>query len=310
MIDLNDYALFAVLVEEQGLAAAGRRLGLPRSTVSRRLSTLEARLGVALVRRSTRSFSVTDVGQEFYHYCRAMLSQAEAATELIERQKSEPQGVIRVACPSSMIQFQLAPMVAGFMTRYPKATVILESTHRRVDVLREGFDLAIRVRFEPLEDSGLTLRRFGSDAQHLVCAPSCLAQGAPSDPADLAGLPSLSWTPELTRHHWDLIGPEGREVQSPHSPRLITQDMSALLSAALAGVGIVQLPGAVAAPFLARGELLEALPGWRPRSGIIHAIYPTRRGLLPIVRKFMDACAEHFAQPRIAGDRALREARS
>lgn len=296
MIDLNDYALFAVLVEEQGLAAAGRRLGLPRSTISRRLSTLEARLGVALIRRSTRSFSVTDIGQEFYHYCRAMLSEAEAATELIERQKSEPQGIIRVACPSSMIQFQLAPMVANFMTQYPRATVILESTHRRVDVLREGFDLAIRVRFDPLEDSGLTLRRFGSDEQHLVCAPSCLQKRKLHEPGDLSDLPSLSWSPDQTRHYWDLIGPDGGELRQQHHPRLITQDMAALLSAALAGIGIVQLPGVVVRPLLKTSELIEVLPGWRPRSGVIHAIYPSRRGQLPIIRKFLDACAAHFEQ--------------
>ncbi|MFC0278502.1 LysR substrate-binding domain-containing protein [Falsigemmobacter intermedius] len=298
MMDLNDFALFAVLVEEQGLAAAGRRLGLPRSTVSRRLSTLEARLGVALVRRSTRSFSVTDLGQDFYQYCRAMLSQAEAASDLIEQQKSEPQGVIRVACPSSMIQFQLAPMVADFMTRYPKAVVILESTHRRVDVLREGFDLAIRVRFEPIEDSGLTLRRFGSDEQHLVCAPGCLPQGPLRGPEALSGLPSLSWNPDQTRHFWTLSGPEGQEVQHQHHPRLITQDMAALLSSALAGVGIVQLPRAVAEPLLKSGRLVEALPGWKPRSGIIHALYPNRRGLLPVTRKFLEACAAHFAGDR------------
>lgn len=296
MMDLNDYALFAVLVEEQSLAAAGRRLGLPRSTISRRLTTLETRLGVALIRRSTRSFSVNDVGQEFYHYCRAMLTEAEAATELIARQKAEPQGVIRVACPSSMIQFQLAPMVADFMAQHPKATVVLESTHRQVDVLREGFDLAIRVRFDPLVDSGLTLRRFGSDEQHLVCAPSCLRDGPLDSPDALEGLPSLSWNPDQTRHHWDLIGPDGSKRQIYHHPRLITQDMAALLSAALAGIGIVQLPGAVAAPLLKTAELLEVLPRWRPRSGVVHAVYPSRRGQLPIVRKFLDACAAHFAR--------------
>lgn len=294
MMDLNDYALFAVLVEEQSLAAAGRRLGLPRSTVSRRLSTLETRLGVALIRRSTRSFGVTDVGQEFYHHCRAMLTEAEAATALIARQKSEPQGMIRVACPSSMIQYQLAPMVAGFMAQYPKTTVVLESTHRQVDILREGFDLAIRVRFDPPDDSGLTLRRFGSDAQHLVCAPSCLPLGPLAAPAALKDQPSLAWNPDRTRHHWDLIGPDGKEQQIIHQPRLITQDMAALMSGALAGIGVVQLPGAVVRPLLKTAELVEVLPGWRPRSGMIHAVYPSRRGQLPILRSFLNACATHF----------------
>lgn len=296
MMDLNDFALFAVLVEEGGLSAAGRKLGLPRSTVSRRLGTLETRLGVALIRRSTRSFSVTDVGQELYQHCRAMLTQAEAASDLIARQKSEPQGVIRVACPPSMIQFQLAPVVSAFMVRYPKATVILESTNRRVDVLREGFDLAIRVRFDPLEDSGLTLRRLGDDMQHLVCAPQCLADGPLDSPAALEGMPSLSWHPERIRHHWDLRGPQDREVQIAHQPRLITQDMAALLHAALAGVGIVQLPSAVVQPLLKTAELVEVLPGWRPRAGLIHAVHPARRGILPITRSFLDACATHFGE--------------
>lgn len=295
MMDLNDYALFAVLVEEGGLSAAGRKLGLPRSTISRRLAALEARLGVILIRRSTRSFSVSDVGQDFYHHCRAMLTEAEAATELIQRQKAEPQGVVRVACPSSMIQFQLAPVVARFMVDHPKAIVILESTNRRVDVLREGFDVAIRVRFEPLEDSGLLLRRFGSDKQNLVCAPSCLKSGALKDLKDLQALPSLSWNPDQTHHHWDLISPSGEMHRHIHHPRLITQDMAALVAAALAGVGVTQLPGPVVRPFLERGELQEVLPGWVPRSGIVHAVYPSRRGLLPVVRKFIDCCAAHFS---------------
>lgn len=294
MMDLNDYALFAVVVEEEGLAAAGRRLGMARSSISRRLSTLEARLGVALVRRSTRSFSVTDIGQEFYLHCRAMLTQAEAATDTVLRQKAEPQGVIRVSCPPSMIQYQLAGMVAEFMRIYPKVTVLLESTNRRVDVLREGYDVAIRVRFPPLDDSGLILRRFGSDDQHLVCAPSCLPQGPLRGLEALKGLPSLSWNPDQSKHQWDLVDPEGKTHLIQHDPRLMTQDMAALIAATLAGIGVVQLPGAVVRPLLKTGELVEVLPGWRPVSGIIHAVFPSRRGMLPVVRKFLDHCAMHF----------------
>ena len=294
MMDLNDLALFAVLVEEGNLSAAGRKLGLPRSTVSRRLAALEKDLGMTLIRRSTRSFSVTDVGQELYQHCRAMLIQAEAAGDLIARQRAEPQGVIRVACPPSMLQFQIAPLAADFMKRYPKAVVILDSTNRRVDVLREGFDLAIRVRFDPLEDSGLTLRRLGEDPQHLVCAPECLPDGPLSDPADLAGRPSLSWHPDRMDHIWDLQGPDGALRQLRHHPRLATQDMATLLHAARAGLGIVQLPSVVVLPFLRTAELVEVLPGWRPRAGFVHAVHPARRGLVPITRHFLDACAAHF----------------
>lgn len=294
MHDLNDFRLFAYIVEEQGLSAAGRKLGLPRSHVSRRLAELETDLGVRLIHRSTRSFSVTDIGQTFYLHCRAMLSEAEAAADVILRQKSEPQGVIRIACPSSMIQYQVARMVSDFMTLYPKVTVILESTNRRVDVLREGFDLAIRVRFPPLEDSDLIVRRFANDDQHLVCAPSCLAQGPARTLEELSALPSLSWNPDDTAHYWDLVGPDGEPHRHRHHPRLLTQDMAALRDAALAGVGVVRLPGVVARPLLKTAELVEVLPGWRPLSGMIHAVFPSRRGMLPAVRAFLDFCDTRF----------------
>lgn len=294
MHDLNDFRLFVYVVDEKGFAAAARRLGVPRSQVSRRVQMLEDDLGLRLVQRTPHSFTVTEIGREFYLHCRAMLIEAEAASEVILRQSAEPQGVIRVACPSSMIHFQLAPMVADFMALYPKVTVLLESTNRRVDVLREGFDLAVRVRFPPLEDSELIVRQFGSDRQHLVCAPDCLGGARPQTPADLNAYPSLSWNPDQTAHAWDLIGPNGEETRLPHHPRLLTQDMAALLSATRKGIGICQLPGAVVAPLLADGSLIEALPGWSPRSGIIHAVFPTRRGMLPAIRAFLDHLAQKF----------------
>lgn len=295
MHDLNDFRLFAYIVEEQGLSAAGRKLGLPRSHVSRRLAELEADLGVRLIHRSTRSFSVTDIGQEFYLHCRAMLSEAEAAADVISRQKSEPQGVIRIACPSSLIQYQAARIVSDFMRLYPKVTIILESTNRRVDVLREGFDLAIRVRFPPLEDSDLIVRRFANDDQHLVCSPACLAQGPARTLEELAALPSLSWNPDQTSHFWDLVSPDGQTHRVHHTPRLLTQDMAALLDAAVAGIGVARLPGVVARPRLKTAELVEVLPGWRPLSGMIHAVFPTRRGMLPAVRAFLDFCDTRFS---------------
>lgn len=295
MHDLNDFRLFAYVVEEKGLAAAGRKLGLPRSTVSRRLGELEASLNVRLIQRSTRSFNVTEVGQAFYQHCRAMLSEAEAAADIILRQTSEPQGLIRVACPSSLIQFQFAAIVADFMVQHPKVTIILESTNRRVDVLREGFDMAIRVRFPPLEDSDLIVRRFGTDDQHLVCAPACLTNGPLRHPTELEGLPSLSWDTDQTQHSWNLIGAEGQTYQHIHHPRLMTQDMSALVAAALKGVGLVRLPGVVARPLLKTAQLVEVLPGWHPLSGIAHAVFPTRRGMLPAVRAFLDYCDARFS---------------
>ncbi len=150
MQDLNDLRFFAEVVEQNGFAAAARKLGMPRSRLSRRIGLLEDRLGVRLIQRSTRRFAVTEIGREYYGHCVAMMVEAEAAQETIDRMRSEPQGVVRVSCPSSVIYFQVGGMIARFMAQCPKMEVLLESTNRRVDVIREGFDIAIRVRFPPL----------------------------------------------------------------------------------------------------------------------------------------------------------------
>ncbi|QFQ89877.1 LysR family transcriptional regulator (plasmid) [Paracoccus kondratievae] len=298
--DLNDFRLFAYVVDEGGFAAAGRRLGLPRSNVSRRIAALEERLGVRLIQRSTRSFTVTEIGRAFHRQCEAMLAEAEAASELIQREHAEPQGVVRVACPSSLIQFQIGAMLTRFLLTCPRVELHLESTNRQVDVLREGFDLALRVRFPPLDDSDLVVRRFGSDRQHLVAAPGLLAadrarNGQLASPHQAVRLPSLAWNPDRNQHFWDLKHDDGQRVQVPHVPRLATQDMTALSEAVLAGVGIAQLPHMVAGRWLDSGALVEVLPGWRPRSGIIHAVFPTRRGLVPSVRKLIDHLAAEYA---------------
>lgn len=292
--DLNDFRLFAYVVEEMSLTGAAKKLGLPRSNISRRLAMLEDDLGLRLIQRSTRSLTVTDIGQTFYAHCRAMLAEAEAATEIIQRQKSEPQGTIRIACPSSLIHFELGPIVADFMIAYPKVTVILESTNRRVDVLREGIDLAIRIRFPPLEDTDLIVRRIKSDDQILVCAPSLLPDGPLTHPSQLEGLPTLSWGVNQSHHVWDLVSPDGEPYRHAYQPRLITQEMSGLVHGAVAGVGFVRLPGVIVRPMIERGELVEALPGWKPVCGIIHAVFPSRRGMLPTVRAFLDYCYERF----------------
>lgn len=299
--DLNDFRLFVHVVDEGGFSAAARVLGMPRSRVSRRIAQLEDQLGVRLIHRSTRAFSVTELGREFLRHASAMLIEAEAARAIIAREHQEPQGLVRIACPPSMIQFQVGPMISRFLAQYPKVEVHLESTNRRVDILREGFDLAIRVRFPPLEDSDLVVRRLGIDHQHLVACPALLARvqadlGRKLTPEDLAHLPSLAWDQYRTNHEWDLLGPEGREVTIAHKPRLITQDMSALLDAAASGAGVVRLPAVVAHNRLQSGDVVNVLPDWQPRPGIIHAVFPTQRGLIPSVRAALDHLAACFAE--------------
>ncbi|MBN9594843.1 MAG: LysR family transcriptional regulator [Afipia sp.] len=289
MQDLNDLYYFVQVVDCGGFAAAGRALGMQKSKLSRRIALLEERLGVRLIQRSTRRFSVTEIGQEYYDRCVAVLVEAEAAQSVIERVRSEPQGVIRMACPTALINFQFGDMIARFMIENPRVEVHLESTNRRVDVIGEGFDLAIRVRFPPLEQSELVMRRLDESTQALVVSPSLLEQRKPAEsPADLHGWPSLDLGPAHRDHHWSLEHSDGRTAVVPHSPRLITDDMAALREAALKGVGIVQLPTMMVWEDVQAGRLVHVLPQWIPKSGIIHAVFPSRRGLLPSVRALVD----------------------
>jgi len=303
MQDLNDLRFFAEVVEQKGFAAAARKLGMPRSRLSRRIGLLEDGLGVRLIHRSTRRFAVTEIGREYYRHCVAMMVEAEAAQETIDRLRSEPQGTVRVSCPSSVIYFQVGEMIARFMAQCPKVDVLLESTNRRVDVIREGFDIAIRVRFPPLEDSDLVIRKLADSPQRLVASPSVIAPLArPLVPADLSTLPSLAWDPTKLEHEWRLDGPDGAAAAIPHKPRLVTEDMVALRLAALRGVGICQFPAFIVQADLDAGRLIDLLPDWTPKAGVIHALFPSRRGLLPSVRALLDFLAGQYA----ASERASR----
>lgn len=294
MDDLNDLYYFVKVVDHGGFTQAGLALGMPKSKLSRRIAALEAQYGVRLLQRSTRHFSVTETGREFYERCIGVLVEAEAAREVMERERSEPQGIVRMSCPTALLEFRVAGLVAQFMVEYPKVQVHLEATNRRVDVMGERLDLALRVRFPPLENSDLVMRVLSESRQRLVACPALLkGRELPEHPGDLDGMPSLDWGPPRN-HVWQLVGPEGVEAEVRHLPRYITDDMSALRRAALHGVGIVQLPCMVVEEDLRHGTLIDILPGWAPKGGIIHAVFPSRRGLLPNVRLLIDYLAAHI----------------
>ena len=300
MQDLNDLYYFVQVVEHLGFAAAGRALKLPKSKLSRRIALLEDRLGVRLIQRSTRRFVVTEIGQDYYRHCLAMLVEANAAQEVIDRVSSEPQGTVRISCPTGLVDYQVGGALARFMARCPRVRIELESTNRRVDVIGEGFDIAIRVRFPPLEDTGLVMRVLSESAQCLVASPALLkaaSLNAPLAPADLAGLPSVAEGPPNTDHAWRLIGPDGQAATVAHTPRLVSDDRQALRLAALQGVGVLQSPLLMVSDDLEQGLLIDLLPNWRPQAGIVHAVFPSRRGLLPAVRELIDFLAGEFATP-------------
>lgn len=296
MEDLNDLYYFARVVEHGGFAPAGRALGIPKSTLSRRIAALEEQLGVRLIQRSTRRFSVTEIGQIYYGHCRAVLIEAEAARESIDLTRQQPRGTIRLSCPTMLLDFRVAAMVAAFMDQCPDVQLHLEATNRRVDVIAEGLDLAIRVRPPPLEDSDLVLRVLARRSQCLVASPDLLARhGPPRTPDDLAGLPSVALGTPRAEYRWRLIGPDDEPVEIAHQPRLVTRGMLALREAALAGVGIAHLPLMIVRGSLDDGRLVQVLPGWAPRPEIVHVVFPSRRGQLPAVRQLIDHLATSFA---------------
>ncbi|KVE26221.1 LysR family transcriptional regulator [Burkholderia vietnamiensis] len=295
--DLNDLYYFVQVVEHGGFASAGRALNMPKSKLSRRVALLEARLGMRLIQRSTRRFTVTDVGQTYYAHCRAMLVEADAADEAIALLHEEPRGIVRVSCPVALLDSLAGAMIAAFMVACPHVEIHLEATNRRVDVVGEGIDVAIRVRPPPLEDSDLALRVLAERGQCLVASPALLREhGAPAVPADLTRLPSLDHGLPQAAHVWRLRGPDQAQAEIHHQPRLVTGGMLALRAAAVAGVGVVQLPTMMVRDELARGELVNVLPDWAPRREIVHAVFASRRGLLPGVRALLDFLAARFAE--------------
>ena len=296
MRDLNDLYYFVQVVDHGGFAPAGRALAMPKSKLSRRIALLEESLGVRLLQRSSRRFAVTDIGQEYYQRCQAVLVEAASAQEIVDRTQEDPQGMVRLSCPLALLDYQVGDMLARFLVQYPRIQLQVLSTNRRVDVIREGLDVALRVRFPPLEDSELVMKTLGESTQFLVASPKLItAMGGMPQLADLSQWPSLGDDRLQRSESWQLQGPQGATAEVHHQPRMVCEDRIALLQAALHGVGVVQLPAMMILEELRSGRLVDVMPGWRPRAGIVHAVFPSRRGLLPSVRLLLDFLGTEFA---------------
>lgn len=295
--DLNDLRFFVEVVDSGGFSAAGRALGIPKSRLSNRVAALEERLGVRLLQRTTRRFVITDVGERFLVHCRAMLEQAQAAKEAVEELRSEPCGLVKVSCPVSIAPTVMARLVPEFLAAHPKMQLRLLVTNRRVDLIGEGFDVAIRVRNKLDTDATLVVRTVGQSRILLVASPAFLdAHGRPQAPAGLAPLPLLSMNDHDGAQVLDLVGPDGAKLQVEMPARLVSSDFAVLLEAAKRDLGIATLPDVACAAAIASGELEVVLPDWAMPQGTVHFVYPTRRGLLPGVRALVDFLAERLAE--------------
>ncbi|WP_294767888.1 LysR family transcriptional regulator [uncultured Rhodoferax sp.] len=294
MQDTNDMLYFAEVVERGGFAAAGRHLGIPKSKLSRRVAELEERLGVRLLQRTTRKLSLTEVGEVYLRHCLAVRDAAEAAAEAVEQVQTEPRGTIRIACPVTLAQHTVGPIMALFLARHPQVKVDMRISNRVVDLVEEGIDVALRVR-GTLDDSGsLVVKKLGESNTVLVASPLQLErQGRPASIDDLARMDTIAMSAVDGRATLVLLGPNGAVHNLVHQPRYVADDLLTLKYAAMQGTGMCFMPDYMVRREVEQGRLVHVLAGWAPPRGIFHAVYPSRRGMVPAVRRFLDFLDEH-----------------
>jgi DNA-binding transcriptional LysR family regulator len=304
MLDLNDLYYFAAVVRHGGFAAAGRALNVPKSNLSRRIARLEQQLGVRLLERSTRRLVVTDIGQEFQGHCQQMIAQAEAAEEATQRMRGDPHGLVRLACPPGLAP-QLSCILPKFLLQYRNVRVQVVASNRRVDLVEERIDVALRARRRVDLDPNLVTKVVGENRAGLVAAPALVASYPPiHHPKDLAGVPTLSMEEVSPHDQWPLFGPDDAAYTVQHEPRVGCSDFPLLLGAAVAGLGVALLPENLSAEAVASGRLVSVLPGWYTDQTVLHIVFTSRRGLLPAVRTFVDFLAAEL--PKVPWERAIR----
>ena len=287
MLDLNDLRLFVQAVESGGFAAAARRLGAPKSTVSKRVAELEASVGARLIHRTSRSFTLTDVGRDFYTHARAAMTEADAAEGIVRRRLGEPIGTVRITTSVPRAQLWLADRLPRLVEAHPKIDVQVHVTDRFVDLVQEGFDIALRSHFSPLPDSELLQKQLSTERIVLVAAPAYLARrGTPRRPHDLGDHDGLVTGP--FSKIWRLENDAGERAEVATRPVLIADESVVLLKAGVAGLGITCLPETMVRARIEGGELMPVLPDWFAGTVTTTLLSPHRRRQLPAVRAVID----------------------
>ncbi|MDR9750384.1 LysR substrate-binding domain-containing protein [Pseudomonas sp. SZMC_28357] len=294
MQDLNDLYYFAKVVEAGGFAAAGRLLGIPKSRLSRRIAELEERLGARLLQRTTRNLKLTAVGERYLRHCQAMLLEAEMADEAVASMSSEPRGRLRVSSPVGLAHEILADVVSTFLEKCPQVQLEMLLLNRRVDLIAEGVDVALRVREQGDEDPLLVTRRLRQAQMLLVASPAFLEGRNIAHPDDLKGVPVLGALEADRMVHLRMLDQKGKSADLVMEARLGIDDFIVRKASALAGHGFTPLPMMYCEEELANGGLVQLLPEWSLPGGWLQAVYPHRRGVLPAVRAWIDHLVETF----------------
>src|SRR5687768_1088994 len=289
---IQEMAVFARVVGAGSLSAAARELGLSPALVSRRLAALESRLGVRLINRTTRSLHLTDDGATYYEACARVLADIEEADATVSAGRVEPRGTLRVALPASFGHQHIAPLIPRFAERYPQIQLALSLSDRTINLIEEGFDLAVRIAH--LEDSSLTARKLAPNRRVVCASPAYLARhGAPRTPDELARHNCLTTTDFAM--NWDYKGPDGKPGSVRVTGRYACDSWEVLREWARAGLGIALKSTWDVHRLLAEGSLVEVCPGYTFHSDVaIYAVYPSRRFLPAKTRVFIEFLAESF----------------
>jgi len=290
---ITSMEIFAKVVETGSFSAAARHLRLSQAAASKHVQLLEEWLGARLLNRTTRRISLTDFGVGFHQRCTRILEDVDEARQAAGEWRTVPRGVLRVTAPAAFCQ-HLEPIIADFSRRYPETGLELDLADRRVDLVEEGYDVAIRVGYLP--DSTLMARHLATSPYFVCAAPAYVERhGAPRHPTDLLQHNCLQFA-HHTHGQWKFKGPEG-EIAVPVKGRLVANNADLLLNATLDGQGIMLAPGFHVGRELRAGRLVPLLGDFMQAESVIHAVYPTTRHLSAKVRCFIDCLVPWFRAP-------------
>lgn len=291
-MELSHLDTFVKVVQTGSFTRAAEQLRSQKAHVSRVISQLESELGVRLLERTTRSLSLTEIGREFFERAVGILGAAEDARRAVQKAQGEPRGTLRLSCGVEFGMLAVNGWVREYLLRHPDVNVDLEMTGRVVDIVHEGFDLAVRVG--PLADSTLAARKLGELRYGLFAAPGYLRrQPPPAQPQDLAQHALIRFSGSRLRLVWTFTrGADAQRIEP--AARLNANNSFAVRDAAVDALGIAQLPLLLAQPEVDAGRLVPVLPYWQLPSAPVHAVFASARYLTPKVRAFIDLAVEAF----------------
>jgi DNA-binding transcriptional LysR family regulator len=295
-MDLNDIVVFTKVAETKSFTGAAEALGLPKSTVSRKLAQLEERLGVRLVQRTTRKLALTDIGEAYYVRCSRIVADVVEAEHIVMDMQSSPRGRLRMSSTIDFATKYLGNIVADFLASHRDITIELEATDRLVDLIEDNFDLA--VRFGPMPESTLIAKRMCSVSLVLCASPAYVARGAPKTIDELDAHDHVLFTPSARTQAWTLVNPTTDQTYEFGRPaRFTSNNYGAVRDVALAGGGIALLTDFMIADDLEAGRLVHVLAPWQSRPTEVHAVYPARQNVPPRLSLFLEHLAKALTPP-------------